>query len=91
MREPSHEPRNPIEHAADAALEAFKLALPFGVSTEDEGAHLIVLARVPGLRPDAVSAGASDPVELLHLLLHHAQAISVAIGEPIQIIDVGQG
>jgi hypothetical protein len=46
---------------------------------------------VPGLRPDAVSAGASDPVELLHLLLHHAQAISVAIGEPIQIIDVGQG
>jgi hypothetical protein len=91
MRDPSSEPRNQIEHAADAALEAFKLALPFGVSTEDEGAHLIVLARVPRLEPDAVTAGADNPVELLALLLRHAQAISVAIGQPIQILSVGEG
>jgi hypothetical protein len=88
---PSDEPRNEIEAAADAALEAFRAALPPGRSPDDEGGHLILLARVPGLRPDAVAGGASDPVELLDLLLHHARAVAVSLGLPFEIVEVGQG
>lgn len=88
---PSYEPRNAIERAASAALDAFRDALPEGFSVDVEGAHLIVLARVPGLKPDAISAGADDPGELARLLLYHAQAVSIAIGEPFQIIEVNQG
>lgn len=88
---PSSEPRNAIERAAEVALDAFRDALPPGSSVDVEGAHLVLLARVPGLRPDAISAGADGPGDLLRLLLHHARAVSIAIGEPIQIIEIGQG
>jgi hypothetical protein len=88
---PSSEPRNAIERAAEAALDAFRDALPPGSSVEVEDGHLILLARGPGLKPDAISAGADGPEDLLHLLLHHAQAVSIAIGDPIQVIQVNQG
>lgn len=88
---PSFEVRNQIEHAADAALEAFWRALPHGASMID-GNHLLVLAHVPGLDPDAVVAGpvAADPGELLLILYGHLRGVAKSLGMDVQLLPVDQ-
>jgi hypothetical protein len=82
---PSEEPRNPIEYAADQALDLFRDL----VGEIDDPGYAILLARVPGMKPDAITASSVEAAEMFDLLLAHAGAVAKALGIPFAIGEVG--
>lgn len=88
------EPRNPLEAAANAALERFEELV---IEAGGRPGAAMFFAWTEGLEPNAVSASMGgddamgDPREILAFLLAQATELAKALGLELKLINIGEG
>jgi hypothetical protein len=86
----SDEPRNLVEHAADAGMQAIAETLAHADAEIEQVLVVLVAKDVPTGEPDSVTAGhgIEDATDLVALLTSHFISAARAVGLDVKLVPV---
>lgn len=89
----SKQPRNLVEHAADAGLEAIKAHLAHADAEIVEALVLVHIKGAPSGEPDTVSAGegVEDASDLVAFLAAHFISAARQVGLSVDLVPIEKG